>query len=222
MVHEETAGDTALFNIFVMVPRTVKEGEFLKGYRIGHYPAKPLKNLDIYKQPPGFIQVTEELHNLKVSPRFTLGQFLCKQNSDFPKFLLLQERLLLKLEAIIDKLNEEGHPVTTLHVMSAYRTPHYNKAIGNVEYSMHQWGGAADIFVDESANGKMDDLNKDGIIDGKDSDILIDIVEQVVNHTNYLGGIGKYKANHAHGPFVHVDVRGSRATWGFTPITSLP
>jgi uncharacterized protein YcbK (DUF882 family) len=29
-----------------------------------------------------------------------------------------------------------------------------------------------------------------------------------------IGGIGIYKATSAHGPFVHIDVRGNRARWG--------
>ncbi len=41
-----------------------------------------------------------------------------------------------------------GFAVDTLHVMSAFRTPFYNRAIGDVEYSAHQWGSAADVYVD--------------------------------------------------------------------------
>jgi uncharacterized protein YcbK (DUF882 family) len=32
--------------------------------------------------------------------------------------------------------------------MSGYRTPYYNGVLHDVRYSMHQFGGAADIFVD--------------------------------------------------------------------------
>ena len=53
--------------------------------------------------------------------------------------------------------------------MSGYRTPHYNKAIGNGQFSRHVWGGAADVFVDEDGNGVMDDLNRDGNVTRADS-----------------------------------------------------
>ena len=48
-------------------------------------------------------------------------------------------------------MNDLGFHVDTLHVMSAYRTPYYNHAIGDVLYSMHQCGSAADIFIDRPA-----------------------------------------------------------------------
>ena len=60
----------------------------------------------------------------------------------------LRPRLLLKLEMMLEKVNAAGYRCDTFQVMSGYRTPHYNMAIGNVKYSRHVWGGAADIFVD--------------------------------------------------------------------------
>jgi hypothetical protein len=37
-------------------------------------------------------------------------------------------------------------------------------------------------------------------------------VEQ--RYPDLVGGVAPYKATRAHGPFVHVDVRGERARWG--------
>jgi hypothetical protein len=86
-----------------------------------------------------------------------------------------------------------------------------------VKHSAHQWGGAADVFIDENpADGMMDDLNGDGRSDGKDSRILFRIVDRMSlsrYYLPYLGGIGHYSRNRSHGPFVHVDVRGFRAVW---------
>ena len=103
--------------------------------------------------------------------------------------------------------------------MSGYRTPFYNRAIGNVKYSRHLWGGAADIFIDEDPkDGTMDDLNRDGIINYKDAAVLYDIVDDLYGKPFYrifMGGLGRYKKTANHGPFVHVDVRGFRARWGY-------
>ena len=33
-------------------------------------------------------------------------------------------------------------------------------------------------------------------------------------HPDLTGGVGIYKATSAHGPFVHIDVRGTKARWG--------
>ena len=62
----------------------------------------------------------------------------------------------------------------------------------------------------------MDDLNQDGRIDRKDSQWLANFIERMSQRGDFgrrIGGLGVYSANSAHGPFVHVDVRGSRARW---------
>jgi uncharacterized protein YcbK (DUF882 family) len=209
--------DSMTLNIFVMVPFEEYKGEYLNGYRIGKYPSIPLKKLSIYKPPRGFIEATKENEETFVSPHFKLKQFLSKQLSDYPKYVVLKERLLLKLELILEEVNERGYRCETFHVMSGYRTPYYNRVIGNVRYSRHLWGGAADIFIDENPkDDMMDDLNKDGKIDYQDAAIIFDIIDAVYRKPFYeifIGGLGKYRKSRSHGPFVHVDVRGFRARW---------
>jgi uncharacterized protein YcbK (DUF882 family) len=127
--------------------------------------------------------------------------------------------LLLKLELILEKVNEKGYRCDTFHIMSGYRTPYYNKAIGNVKYSRHIYGGAADIFIDENPkDNMMDDLNQDGKIDYRDAAIIYRIIDDLYGKKFYdpfLGGLARYKKTSNHGPFVHVDVRGRRARWGY-------
>lgn len=209
--------DTMLLNAFVMVPASAAEKGYLEGYRIGDYPRRPLKNLRFYRNPEGFIRVDSAAAEAWISPHFRLGQFLCKQSGSFPAFLVLRERLVLKLEAVLEEANRHGHKAHGLHVMSGYRTPWYNRAIGNVKHSAHQFGGAADVFIDEDpVDGHMDDLNGDGKSDAKDSAILFKIVDRMSldkYYLPYLGGIGSYSRNASHGPFVHIDVRGFRAIW---------
>lgn len=209
--------DTVLLNAFVMAPATAMQGEYLETYRIGTYPKRPLKGLRFYRNPEGYIRVDSATAQAQVSPHFTLGQFLCKQSRDLPAYLVLRERLVLKLEAVLEEVNKSGHRAQTFHVMSGYRTPYYNRSLGNVKHSAHQFGGAADIFIDaDPVDGDMDDLNGDGRSDREDSAILFKIVDKMSldrYYLPYLGGIGSYNRNDAHGPFVHVDVRGFRATW---------
>ena len=206
------------FHMFVMIPYEQLKGEFLNGYRIGSYTKLPLNMMDIYKHPEGFIEVTDQNSETFVSPHFQLKQFLCKQNGSYPKYVVLKEKLLLKLELILEKVNELGYQATTFNILSGYRTPYYNKAIGNVKYSRHIYGGAADIFIDERPkDDMMDDLNKDGRIDYKDAAIIYEIIDDMYGKSWYrffAGGLGWYKKSPAHGPFVHIDVRGFRARWG--------
>jgi uncharacterized protein YcbK (DUF882 family) len=210
--------DTIVVQAFVMVPASrVKDGR-LNGYRIGEYPATPLNGNPLYAPPPGFVEVTSDNEDTKVSPHFQLKQFICKEDttSKYPKYVVLNERLPLKLEMVLEQVNAMGFSADTLHVMSAYRTPFYNHAIGDVKYSMHQWGSAADIYVDPENRDRMADLNRDGRVDAADAKFLYDAIEQLLakpaNRT-LQGGMGFYPATAAHPPFVHVDVRGTAARW---------
>ena len=205
--------DTIVVNVFVAVPKERLEGEYLNGYRIGRYPRPPRP---IYNHPDGFIEVTPENLNVWVSPHFKLRQFVCKQQSGYPKYVVLDRSLLTKLEILLERLNAAGYHANTFNVMSGYRTPHYNQAIGNVALSRHVWGAAADIFVDEDGDDYMDDINGDGRSDISDIRILYDMANELATEADYqvfVGGLGTYRANNVHGPYLHVDVRGRRARW---------
>ncbi len=214
----EADDDAITLHVFVMVPAGAVLGGYLNGYRIGTYPAKPLKGIPIYLPPPGFIEVTKENQDTPVSPHFKLKQFVCKQDTarPFPKYVVLKERLVLKLEAILERVNALGFDVDTLRVMSGYRTPYYNGVLGDALYSMHQFGGAADVFVDSADKGRMDDLNIDHVVDIADAKFLYDEIDRMLAPKAFVrfhGGMGFYPATRAHPPFVHVDVRGAKARW---------
>jgi hypothetical protein len=204
-------------NVIVMVPASQLKKGHLNGYRIGNYPDQPLRGNPIYLPPPGFIEVNPELLDLPVSPHFTLGQFLCKQQADhWPKYLVLREALPAKLELILAEVNRRGIRADSFTIMSGYRTPWYNQTIGNGRYSRHVWGGAADIFIDRNGNGRMDDLNGDGRSNIKDASLLLDIIEDLYltrQHQRLHGGLGLYGPRPHRGPFVHVDTRGFEARW---------
>ncbi len=205
------------FNIFVLVPYEKMKKGYLNGYRIGPYPPDAKLNSLTYKTPRGFVEVTQKNRHIPVSPHFTLGQFLCKQSGSYPKYLVLRERLVYHLENVLEKVNNYGYRCESLTIMSGYRTPYYNKAIGNVPYSRHLWGDAADIYIDfDPSNGVMDDLNKDGTVDRQDAIVLRRIVENMFRdpmYQKFIGGLGTYRSTKSHGPFVHLDVRGSFASW---------
>jgi hypothetical protein len=207
-VLDARGGKALELNVFVMVPFTeVRDGR-LNGYRIGTYPAKT--------QPSGFVEVTTDTIRTKLSPHFELRQFLCKQPGGFPKYVVLSEALILKLERIISALDDAGHSVDTLTIMSGYRTPFYNEGIGNVRDSQHTAGTAADIFVDdEKIDGRMDDLDRDGVVTRDDAIWLFKLVDRMdrMPAALFRGGLGDYGATAAHGPFIHVDVRGRLARW---------
>lgn len=215
---QDRRDDYIALNVFVMVPSAEMNGESLCGYRIGCYPESPPEKLPACTKPKGFVEVTEENMEALVSPHFTLSQFLCKQQGRFPKYVVLNEHLLMKLECALESVNERGIRCDTFHIMSGYRTPDYNRALGNARFSQHLWGSAADIFVDESPrDGEMDDLNGDGVIDINDTTVLYQAIDELcADRSNevLVGGLARYKRTSRHGPFVHLDVRGYRARWG--------
>lgn len=207
----------AQLKFFTLTPAAdIKNGK-LNGYTIGKYPAEAYKGLAIYQPPKGFLEVTKANQDEWLSPHYQLKQFLCKQAEGHPKYVVLQTRLLRKLEFLTMAAIDQGFASEGFFVMSGYRTPFYNTAIKNKLYSRHQWGGAADIYIDENPrDGMMDDLNKDGKINMQDAKVLADMVESYYKSKGYqpfIGGLGLYSANASHGPFIHVDVRGFKARW---------
>ena len=203
-------------NVFVMWAAPDSNTKTLNGYRLGAYPSQPLKGLAIYEAPEAFVEVTRDNADIPVSPNFTLGNFLCKQASGYPKYLIVRPELIQKLEVVLEELNVRDSRVTGLTVMSGFRTPGYNRSIGNGEFSRHVWGDAADVFVDTDGNGAMDDLNRDGKVSRADSEWLatfVDNLERKGRFGPWIGGIGIYDSTPSHGPFVHVDARGFKARW---------
>lgn len=201
-----------------LVPyENVKKG-WLDGYRIGEYLLKPLRGLSQYEQPKGFIQLTAANMNLWVSDHYRLRDFQCKLDGK-SKYLILRSEALLKLELLQHSLESRfGVKFARFVIMSGYRTPYYNSMIGNeTEYSRHLYGDAMDIYIDADSSGTMDDINKDGRVDTGDAEFLMKIAEEIDRSTEWSwlkGGAGIYKANSAHGPYLHVDARGYVARWG--------
>jgi len=216
-VRNDATAQVRRLNAFVMVPFADLKTEYLNGYRVGTYPASRLNNNPAYAPPRGFVEITAENADTYLSPHFKVKEFASKQSSGFPKYVVLQETMLLNLETLCDALNQNGYACERLHIMSGYRTPFYNKAIGNTtSFSRHNWGDAADIFVDNDGNGVMDDLNRDGRLDKLDAMVLQTVIEtknREPQNRRFAGGLSAYPSTASHGPFVHVDTRGFAARW---------
>lgn len=181
---------------------------------------KPKSNLyakrEYYlKIPTGLIEVTPQNEEIYLTPHLQIKDFKCKGDKGYPQYICLNPSLLMKLEAIQDELKYLDIPCDRLTILSGYRNPPYNKRIGNVKFSRHTYGDAADFYVDQDHNGLMDDLNRDGKITVKDAEMLRSIIERVEDFGAPHGGIGVYppKRKWGRGPFVHVDTRGFRARW---------
>lgn len=209
-------------SLIILKPFTAKVDGRIGLYRLGFWPAeKRAPENPRYANPKGFIEVTPENFATRVSEHFTLGEFVTKdQQNVWPKYVVLDQRLLDKLELTIAELQDRGHGVDGLHIMSGFRTPQYNEmgvgAGGRSAVSRHQYGDAADVYPDDDRDGRIDDLNRDGRVDLKDARIVVAAADAVERKNPELsGGIGLYPATSAHGPMVHVDARGKRARWTY-------
>jgi hypothetical protein len=209
------------FNFITMRPFADKVAGRIGRYNIGFFPSeRRTARSAAYNNPEGFVEVTADNQFTPVSEHFTLSDFLTHDQAPvWPKYLVLREPLLDKLELVIAELRTMGIPVQKLRVMSGFRTPQYNEpgvgAGGRAKDSRHQFGDAADVYVVNGSRDWMSDLNRDGRVDARDAKLLATAAERVERaHPDLVGGIGIYKATSAHGPFVHIDVRGVKARWG--------
>ena len=205
--------------VFTMRSFGQKVRAWLNGYRLGYWPQeKGRVRSEAYKNPDGFIEVTAENEDTRVSEHFRLRDFVSHdQKQVWPKYVVLREPLLDKLELVIEDLNDHGVNAEGLRIRSGFRTPAHNFAVrgeGSARDSRHQFGDAADVYIDQEGNGKMSDLNGDGKVSFADVKMILDAVERVeARYPELVGGTGLYAYSGRSGPFAHIDVRGTRARW---------
>jgi uncharacterized protein YcbK (DUF882 family) len=215
------------FNLISLRPLSDKRNGRVGLYFIGSWPGETGKVVgapakapaDRYRPPSGFIEVTRQNADTRVSEHFRLRDFLTHdQQNVWPKYLVLEMRTVDKLELVLSDLQKRGIDTKGVRVMSGFRTPQYNRGGGNTGgragLSRHMYGDAADVYIDSNGDGNMDDLNRDGRINIQDSRVMSEAVDRVeAAHPELVGGAGVYPAASGHGPFIHVDTRGYRARW---------
>ena len=117
-----------------------------------------------------------------VTPNFTVEEFHCHSGEPYPSLWVVER--LRPLCLVLERLREElGH--RPISILSGYRTPFHNAAIGGAKQSQHMAGRAADITVDgvepSAVHAALLALFRAGTIE--------------------IGGLGFYPG------WVHVDVR---------------
>lgn len=207
-------------SVITMRPFSEKQRGRIGLYYIGSWPGEKRRNIrPNYANPSGFIEVTPQNENTNVSEHFRLRDFLTHDQGDvWPKYLVLELKLVDKLELVLSDLASRGYDVSGVTVMSGFRTPQYNTGGGDprgrAALSRHMYGDAADIFIDDDHNGVMDDLNHDRRVNIRDAQVILAAVDRVEReHPELVGGCGVYVASGGHGPFIHIDTRGFRARW---------
>ena len=203
--------------VFTMRSFGQKVRASLNGYKLGYWPAEKGRiRSEAYRNPDGFVEVTKENEDTRVSEHFRLRDFVSHgQANVWPKYVVIREPLLDKLELVIQDLNAHGINAEGMRIRSGFRTPAHNSAVrgeGSARDSRHQFGDAVDVFIDQEGNGRMSDLNGDGRANFADVKLILAAVERVeAKYPELVGGTGLYAGRS--GSFAHIDVRGTRARW---------
>lgn len=207
------------FSVITLRPASDKRSGRIGLYYIGSWPsARPTARVK-YTPPSGFIEATPETQTTPLSDHFLLRDFFPHdQQNVWPKYIVVDLKLIDKLELVLADLNEHGIRTDGVRVLSGFRTPQYNTGGGDprgrAALSRHMYGDAADIFIDNDGNGSMDDLNHDGRVNIGDARVILAAVNRVeAAHPSLIGGCGVYAGTSAHGPFTHIDTRGYAARW---------
>jgi uncharacterized protein YcbK (DUF882 family) len=208
------------FSVITLKPASAKRGGRIGLYYIGNWPSTRGKSVKArYEAPSGFIEVTRDRQNTELSDHFRLRHFFPHdQQNVWPKYIVIDMKLVDKLELILAELEKQGIPAAGVTVMSGFRTPQYNRSGGDprgrASLSRHMYGDAADIFIDNNRDGRMDDLNHDGKVNLADARVILAAANRVeAAHPSLIGGVGVYSGTSAHGPFTHIDTRGYPARW---------
>ena len=206
---------TRTLQMVVAVPASNVRSGKLNGYPIGTYPAghqsgsTMLANRGVRSNaaPGGFIELTMANLQTPISRHYKLGDFAGKDSwAGGKKYLFIDPQLVEKLERATDMINAKGFKAGKLELMSAYRSPWLNYAIGNrTSLSRHTYGDAADVLTQ--------DFNRDGRLDLADALILKETFDALDKVGHLTGGLSLYNPNSAHGYFVHTDARGVAARW---------
>lgn len=211
------AGDVS---VITLVPLSAKRAGRIGNYRIGNWPNEQGGATNpIYRPPAGMIEVTPRNRDTWLSEHIQLRDFVTKgQENVWPKYVVVQPRILDKIELVIQELEAMGHPVENIFAVSGFRTPAYNAGGGNTsgrgKLSRHMYGDAMDIAVDNDNNGIMDDLNGDGRINLSDARVIGQAVDRVeAKYPQLVGGMHYYPPTGGHQGMVHIDTRGFRARW---------
>lgn len=208
------------FSVITLKPASAKRAGRIGLYYIGNWPSTRGKSVKArYDAPRGFIEVTRDQQDTELSDHFELRDFLPHDQANvWPKYIVVDMKLVDKLELVLAELEKQGIPSRGVRVMSGFRTPQYNRGGGDprgrATLSRHMYGDAADIFIDNNGDGRMDDLNHDGRVNIADARVVLAAANRVeAAHPSLIGGVGVYSGTSAHGPFTHIDTRGYPARW---------
>ena len=164
----------------------------------------------------GFIELRPDVFNARISTHLSFSDFLGHTEGNWPQYMVLDLRLVYKLECVLEEVAKFYPEARDIHCISGFRTPVYNAAIGNeTGFSLHLYGAASDFWIEGwPSNELIDDLDRNKRIDVFDGEFIVAAARRLEAAGEVaVGGASAYRWITSHGPFVHLDTRGSPAVW---------
>ena len=125
---------------------------------------------------------------MKLTCNFSMSEFECNCGCKMPEDVKSNIiELAENLQVLRDFLN------TPIKITNAFRCESKNNSVNGVKNSQHLVGKAADLQVFQLSPNKVADA----------------VSELMEKNLFKMGGLGRYNS------FTHVDIRGSKARWGF-------
>lgn len=122
----------------------------------------------------------------RLTKNFLLREFRCKDGSEVPdEYTDNVKELAKNLQVLRDHLEKP------IRIISAYRTPKYNRKVGGARRSQHLTASASDVKIK-----------------GMTPQEIKDVVEELIKKgLMKQGGIGLYRT------FLHYDIRSKKVRW---------
>ncbi len=145
-----------------------------------------LKGKDVYR----YANFVKSLRLKNITPRMVLAPHF--KTRGYTKNDLPPKKLWKKMGPtlkIVDKMaSEMGVPVKS--IISAYRSPRYNRAVRGKSHSLHMVNQAVDV-----------------VFRGVSPYHVARVARHLRDKRKFKGGVGRYRS------FVHIDTRGYNADW---------
>lgn len=185
-------------------------------------PAWVRKNASRYRPPSHMFAVTPDLLQREIVPGYRLDNFICPSSpgeTTRVPFAALSAELMEKLRVISLSLIKNGVIARKVSVLEGYRSPRYNASLAGAQpFSRHLYGDAMTFIVDEDSDGRMDDLNRDGVINRDDAVVVARIIRDLESRGEIPKGgtgINEYSVEGMVARVeIQIDCRGYASVWG--------
>lgn len=232
---EETADSEALIYLLPPVGYDPRGDGTVGGTMIGYYPderaegvpAVVARNPAAYSPPRLFHRLDANTKTLITGGETPLGTF---HPSPFPdaevRYVVVSPGAAEFWAAMRGAVENHGLDPGALRVLRGFVSPAERQrlersGVAIAEFSRHLYGDALAVVYDPGGDGRFNDVDGDGAVDGDDLRIVADLARDALRAAGLSGGVGVERdfrsPDGSHGPYVHVDWRGWDLRWDTLP-----